>query len=431
MVFGSNKSSGIITRKWKLIIALIVIFSLFFFVFQVDKNFHLFANLSIQLVQDRNYVSVPEYDLHMTTVMLSLPVGAKSLELQHELLMCLPEYTEIMLLMPENDLPDIAYELKHKTYSSQIKLIPFVSTYSEDLRKYLVFPDLEKIIYGDIENGLMIPHGTVWTQDLFEVAVKPDGQSLLLISDTYKGFTSYGNKSDFNVKSDNTFIGALSYHGLDIKKLDITFSGGNILIDRLGSRKIAFIGGDVIRKTRTIWKGIYDTGTSRDAKIVNKLRNALNADRVFVMGRENVQPSLMFHLDQAMILLPDNVAGITNIVGKKPEIPQQKRDIEEVEAFLVELRALLQKIGYRVVDIDTSVDNLLNHQHYVNAIPYVDHTTNQKTILMPVFSGTSFEQKLENKNTAVFQSLGYRVIHVPSRTYELNGGIHCLINVIE
>ncbi len=415
----------------KLIIALIVIFTLFFFVLKIDKNFHLFANLSIQLVQDRNYVSVPEYDLHMTKVVLSLPVGAKSLELQHELLMRLPEYTEIMLLVPENDLPDIAYELKNKTYSSQIKFVPFVSTYSESLRKYLVFPDNKKIIYGDIESGLMVPHGTVWTQDLFEVAVKPDGQPLLLISDTYKGFTSFGNKSDFNVKSDNTFIGALSSHGLDIKKLDITFSGGNILIDSFGGRKIAFIGGDVIRKTRIIWKGIYDKRISSDAKIVNNLKNALNVEKVFVIGRENVQPSLMFHLDQAMILLPDKVAGVTKVVGKKPGTRQQKRDIEEVEAFLVELRALLQKIGYRVVDIDTSVNNLLNHQHYVNAIPYVDHRTNQKTILMPVFSGTSFEQKLENKNTAVFQSLGYRVIRVPSRTYKLNGGIHCLINVIE
>ncbi|HEB30686.1 MAG TPA: hypothetical protein ENI15_07395 [Spirochaetes bacterium] len=180
-----------------------------------------------------------------------------------------------------------------------------------------------------------------------------------------------------------------------------------------------------------IWKGIYDKRISSDAKIVNNLKNALNVEKVFVIGRENVQPSLMFHLDQAMILLPDKVAGVTKVVGKKPGTRQQKRDIEEVEAFLVELRALLQKIGYRVVDIDTSVNNLLNHQHYVNAIPYVDHRTNQKTILMPVFSGTSFEQKLENKNTAVFQLLGYRVIRVPSRTYKLNGGIHCLINVIE
>lgn len=106
---------------------------------------------------------------------------------------------------------------------------------------------------------------------------------------------------------------------------------------------------------------------------------------------------------------------------------------KEVDLFLSELRSVLMRLGYRLVNIDTSAHNLLNHQHYVNAIPYVDAKTGQRTLLMPVFHSkqTPFERELVKKNTAVFESLGYKVVHVPTKADMINGGIHCLVNVLE
>ncbi len=41
------------------------------------------------------------------------------------------------------------------------------------------------------------------------------------------------------------------------------------------------------------------------------------------------------------------------------------------------------------------------------------------------------EKALINKNRYAFESAGYKVITVPSEATDFNGGIHCLINVIE
>lgn len=52
---------------------------------------------------------------------------------------------------------------------------------------------------------------------------------------------------------------------------------------------------------------------------------------------------------------------------------------------------------------------------------------------MPVFpdARTDLDRKLVERNAAAFESLGYRVVHVPTRADVLKGGIHCLVNVLE
>ncbi len=39
--------------------------------------------------------------------------------------------------------------------------------------------------------------------------------------------------------------------------------------------------------------------------------------------------------------------------------------------------------------------------------------------------------ELVKRNTATFESLGYRAVHVPPRAHEFQGGIHCLVYIIE
>ena len=97
------------------------------------------------------------------------------------------------------------------------------------------------------------------------------------------------------------------------------------------------------------------------------------------------------------------------------------------------MKLKLIKLGYKVIDIDTTINNVLNHQFYVNSIPYTEKKTGQKMIIMPVsqHQQTSFEQDLTQKNISVFESVGYKVVIVPSEATAFKGGIHCLVNVIE
>jgi hypothetical protein len=90
-----------------------------------------------------------------------------------------------------------------------------------------------------------------------------------------------------------------------------------------------------------------------------------------------------------------------------------------------------KKYNYKILDIDISIKNLFNHQFYVNAIPYIDAKTNQKMILMPIFQEDKFDLELQEKNTKVFESCGYKVIHVKNTAYKNKGGIYCLVNIIE
>ena len=59
--------------------------------------------------------------------------------------------------------------------------------------------------------------------------------------------------------------------------------------------------------------------------------------------------------------------------------------------------------------------------------------TGQRMLLMPVpkKKPTADENALIGKNISAFKSVGYDVLTVPSESIEFNGGIHCLINVIE
>ncbi len=168
-------------------------------------------------------------------------------------------------------------------------------------------------------------------------------------------------------------------------------------------------------------------------QIKNMLKRFFYADEVVVVGLSKIQPSLMFHMDQAMIFLPNGVVGITHVVGKLPDAGSKADELKEVVLFLSELRSALLHLGYKLANIDTSVHNILNRQFYVNAIPYIDSKTGQKVLLMPVFPSnqTTFEKELVKKNTATFESLGYKVVQVSTKADKLNGGIHCLINVLE
>lgn len=378
------------------------------------------------------YRMVPEYERLMREVVISLAIRDKTLDLHSGLLQHLPDYTKILILLPKSNLRAITAELEDQPYGERTQLVSFDTKHLNNVHVYFIFPERDKLMDSGVMDGATMPQGTLWAQDLFEVATKPDGRSLLLVSDVHKWFTSHGHRSSLKVVSDNSYLGRLSSVGLEVQRLPLTFDGGNILVDEFGDRQIVICGGDMLRRTRTAWKSTRDS-TPTNSEISSMLKKFLNADEVIVVGGEKVQPSLMFHLDQAMILLPNGVVGITNVVGKQPNGTPSSCEVKEVDVFLSELRSALVRLGYRLVNIDTSVRNVLNHQYYVNAIPYIDAKTSQRTLLMPVFPSTQteFEKELVKKNTTTFESLGYKVVHVPTNVDKINGGIHCLVNVLE
>lgn len=126
------------------------------------------------------------------------------------------------------------------------------------------------------------------------------------------------------------------------------------------------------------------------------------------------------------------MVGVARVTGECPSLQPDAARVKEVLAFLAKLRPILHDLGYTVVDVDVTVRNVLNYQHYVNAIPYVDKRTGQRTVLTPIFpeATTERDKQVARKNSRALESLGYTVVHVPTKAYELTGGIHCLVNVL-
>lgn len=372
---------------------------------------------------------VPEYDRFLKKVVMSLSVKDTGLEAHLELINAFPEYTQIFVLLPDSSFSAVSEELRLEPSGARTTLIPFPTEHKKKMQTYLVFPEKDKLVQGTAEH-VVFPFGSSWTQDLFEVADRPDGTRVLLISDTHKWFASFGSSSNLNVVSDNSYLYLLSETGAAVERLELTFSGGNIMNDRIGDTSIVFYGGDVLRKTRLVWKSTKGSKAPANSKIAAMLKKATNADQVVVIGQE-VQPALLFHLDQAMLPLPGGIMAVTNIVGELPAAGMAAQEIREVAIFLAQVREAALKRGYRLVDVDTSVANLLQHQYYINAIPFINAVDGQRTILMPFFADELVLDELAVKNKELFESLGFRVIPIHSDAYTRNGGIHCLVNVIE
>jgi len=418
--------------KWLFIILLICIFTIV-----LITVFALFQNRS-RNTRQYSYEIIPEYDRAMEKIVISLPtrnssVPALSLDSHFRVLQYIPDYTQIIIILPESRIEEVSTQLKNNSIQNKIILRPFKIRTLKNGYMYLIFAEKDKLVNSGSMENISIPKGTVWAQDLFEPAKLSNGKDILLVSDAYKMFYSDegDNKKDaVNVQPDNLFLNRLFSENIEGMRTPFVFMGGNILVDQLNGIKIAFCGGDVLKDTQIVWRAYYEE-LLKKGKFIEMVKKYLNDDKVYILGEKTPQPSYMFHLDQAMILLPGGAAGITNIIGKCTK--RDTKNINEINDFLAEVKSLLTKLGYRLIEIDTSINGVLNHRFHINSIPYKDKNNGQRMLLMPVSTQkpTADEKNIINNNISAFKSLGYDVVTVPSESTDFNGGIHCLINVID
>ncbi len=370
---------------------------------------------------------VPEHELTLGEVVISISVSEHDLALHDSLLEALPAYSEIYLVLPSSREPEIRGWLDGKSYADRVEFFSFETVVHESSEIYFLRADAAKLPWISVREPRQYPHGTTWAQDLFEVAHFRDGLELI-VSDTYKYFYAVGSGRE--ILSDNTFVTSLSPIVPSIRRSKLSFSGGNIVVDRRDGENIVFCGVDLYTKTLVSWES---TGSEPGGKesVTEILRDTFNAERIVVVGEGARQPALLFHLDQAMIVLSEGVVGVTRIIEGEAEIVSKIPGIDEVEAFLDGLRSQLLSMNYEVVDILTTPTQILNRQYTANAVAYTDRTTGAKVVLMPSFVDSLDDRHISEQNRFAFRSQGYHVVPVESRAFEQYGGIHCLINIME
>ncbi len=377
--------------------------------------------------------TVPEYRRRMQRVVLSVADDDTTFEHHRQILSRLPDYTEVTLLAPRGRMQDIGEWIDRQADAARIRLVIYDPQRRQGARLYLLMPDNDQLVAVDAK-GYTVggQYGTAWAQDLFEVAVDADGRTVLLTARGYKCFVGLSEQDNRRVQADNLYLDCLAGEHTEVRRTPLAFKGGNLLIDEIDNRRVAFCGADSIRTTRTAWRA-FDGGELSDGQVVEMLRQALAVDDAVLLGGGESQPVVMYHLDQAMLLLGDRVAAVPRLLGEVPPLEPDAGRIRHVMRFLAEVRSTLAGLGYRLVDVDTTVADVLDYRHHTNAVAYIDRHTQQRTLLMPVYPGNDSAdgRRLVEKNIAAFESVGYTVVEVPTTANELYGGIHCMLNVLQ
>jgi hypothetical protein len=378
------------------------------------------------------YSAVPEYQRRMKRVVISLDWGKTTLDLRRPLLSQLPAYTEILLLLPRESVPQIEAELKKKPNGSPIRLLPFEAQVAGSGVLHFIDQARPRLVEERISKPLPLQYGTMWTQDLFEPVAAPGGRIRLVSPPAHLCWWIGGGFGTGKPVSDNRYLEILKSSGLEKTDIPVVFKGGNILIAETGGKRIALCGGDILHESRQARELVPGT-VEDESRITETLRKALGVDRAVFVAQGSRQPKAMYHLDQALIPLADGVVAVNRITGDLPAESRLKSAVSEASRWLESLRGELAGLGFRIIDIDTPVRNVLRCDYFINAVPFTHAQTGKKTILMPVFDDKAVSGSAEAAriNTKRFESAGYAVIPVLSKAGALKGGIHCLINVID
>jgi len=379
-----------------------------------------------------SWTVLPEYERSLQHVVLSIESRGGHLDAYEGLLIRLPSRTRVSILVPERHLDRVRARFRSLSPACRMEWIPFEENpLKKSAHAYLLFPEKRKLIDTGPLEDIHRFQGSAWAQDLFESAVDREGRPVLLIPEVHKWFVCPDGNAPYQVISDNRFLEALEGKGFLLQKTPLTFRGGNILVDRMEGKLVAFCGGDVFRLTRTVWRAMRDGELSPD-ETEDTLKRLLGVDELVVLRAERSQPEYLFHLDQAMAFLGNGRVAVTRIVQQGEGRHGQASAISEVRDFLSELRGVLRSRGYRIVDLETPAKDLLAHRYAVNGIPYTDPESGQRTFLMPVYDALDSPHPspfLERNRTALERS-GYRVLLVPTTADKNYGGIHCLAHVI-
>ncbi|MCK5581925.1 MAG: agmatine deiminase family protein [Candidatus Omnitrophica bacterium] len=374
---------------------------------------------------------VPEYEKTLKEIFISLSVHDRSLEHHESFLDQLPEYTKIFLFLPKSRFPGISRSIKEKPYANRVHYLTYDSKKQIEKDVYLLFRDKENLIKFPVtDNFCFAEPGTLWSQDYFEV-MENDGEILLLIPCIHKYFSA--EKDSKVLYPDNECLFACEYSGLEVMRVPLLFKGGNIFVDKINGKQVGFIGGDVVKGTLTVSNHLAGSKSAVGKDGIYKiLKNILNVDEVVVFRPDKLQPSLMYHLDQAIVFLPDKHVGVAKIIDYPANDPGVNDNIKDAQMFLEEITGILKSRGYTIVDIFLTMDNLRNFKHFINVIPFVDLKTKTRKVFMPIFPDSKKEDKrIIDMNKKVFESLGYEVMEVNTEVNKKKGGIHCMVNVLK
>jgi hypothetical protein len=263
----------------------------------------------------------------------------------------------------------------------------------------------------------------LWTQDLGE-AVYVDGFKRLLVSAPPDGADTPAK----GIAHARTEVARKVFGPVNVIEARFVFEGGNVLFDRVGGRLRALVGESVVRDSAETARRQGRSLSEGDA--IKQIARGFGVLEAVVL--RGTQPRHLPHIDQAFVLLRGQNAVI-----------QQISDSDSAEGKLLRsYREQLERLGYRTLPLEVTLDDVKQYRTSVNAIPFYNRETKTDTVIFPVFPGevkdgapTVLKKKhLLGKALAAYElflSAGYEPLPIRDVAHVVGGNAHCITNAIE
>jgi agmatine/peptidylarginine deiminase len=362
-------------------------------------------------VHDEQLQVVPEYDRALERVLISFP-DAESLHWNglagepvpsnaefvhaafHELLVAMPDYTEISIVFRVRDRAAILeWDQLFETHSN--------------LRLHVMQSAADEL--------------DMWSQDFGEF-IRINGDDRFLVSAI--PHSSMG--ASHHMAEARHRIAASIFGEAKVVTARFVFEGGNLLFDRVNGRLRVLIGENDIRFSKdSLARQGFSMSERTVAETISKQFGG--AEVVVLRGR---QTERLPHIDQAMILLRGGVAVLTTL------------DDDSQEARLLEgYREQLESLRYRILELPHSAADIEQFRTSVNAVPFTHRDSGKDMVIFPVFPGEVREDAptilresdLIGKASATykaFRAARYHPLPVRDVAHAAGGNIHCITNVI-
>jgi len=381
-------------------------------------------------LSQKKYQVVPEYKRNLKRIVVSLKAGSSALDLHHKTAMSLPSYTKIYLLVSNDVYEEVRQSIEKTPYGNKTSVLMYDTEIKRGGILYLL-DNAKGFAVKDIYVPIPLQIGTYWMQDIFIPVIAADRSMKLVTPPFHMCLWSKDKFLKDDLSCDNDFINSLLVYGVQKYEIPVVFNGGNIRFGEISGKLIAFCGSDILINT-SILREISPENAAIDSIFTELITDAFGVDEVIIIDKGIKQPYYMFHLDQAFLIVDDGVACVTRVVENTKEYLKHKAGIDTIEKYLEEVRKTLSNSGFKIIDIDTPVHNIVRQEYYVNAVPFIDAETGEKKILMPVFEARiKSNTEILAENIKKLTSLGYQVIPVMIKENNLMGGLHCMVNVLD
>ncbi|MFH1030757.1 MAG: agmatine deiminase family protein [bacterium] len=365
-------------------------------------------------VTDRVEIT-PEFQRNMEKVLLSIPSQGFSQEevrkIYHDLLVKMPNYSTIQALVgkdQEEKFKKIIDDIQEQEKCDLYQRMQIISTNNPD--------ELE-----------------MWAQDFGEMA-KINGIDTFIISAGRGEDFFYKDQVDRDKRRQTMVRTWLQKQGLEIKQADFFLQGGNISFDKTEKGLRVFVGYSDIFYSQHLGKKGDQKPTPQT--IAKKISQCFGGAEVVVMGDKELIGTC-FHIDQAFVIL-DNKQAVINQCSS----PCFDGDVD-VSQQLRYYKMQLEGLGYKIIEIENTPQQLKDSHSSTNVIPFVDKNTGQKKVILPIFPGEIREDAIDNqeinpsslqgKGLAAYHAYlkaGYEPILVRDYTAAKRGNIHCISNVL-